>query len=64
MPFHNVLKFAQLGPAEPSARMQTDWIEPELGRMAVALDMHVWWLGVITRVEKKPTLACPQHSRH
>ena len=52
--FHNPMKLTDLIPAEPSAVVQSDRVEPEFGHRILSLDMHVSRFIPVTSIEEKP----------
>ena len=54
----------ELRTPEASALVEADRIEPELGKVLVALHVDVRRLGPVTGVEEEPVGASPEHGRH
>jgi hypothetical protein len=51
---HQLCNLAKLRRPEASTVRETDWVEPELGHMPIALDVDVGRLSAVARVEKEP----------
>jgi len=54
----------QFAPGKPAAVLQADWVQPDLGAIGVALDVHVGWLGAVAREEEAPVWPDTQNGRH
>lgn len=49
---------------EAAAILQSNRLQPKLGEVVIALDMHMRRLIAITRIKEKPVRANSQNGRH
>ena len=53
MLLHHYYNTCQLSPRKAAALLKSDWIEPDLGPICVALDMHVRRLCAVASEEEE-----------
>lgn len=58
------LQASDLGAPEPATADEPGRAQSELSHVSVSLDVYVWRLFAITRVEKAAVRTSSQHSRH
>jgi len=61
---NNTVDLPYLSPAEPTALLQSDRIQPELCDFFIALNMNMMWFVSVTRIEEKPKRTNPKHCGH
>ena len=64
MPGHHRLHRAQFVGAKPKIARQLGWVEPELSRQVVAIDLNVRRFARFVALKIEPVRAGPEHSRH
>jgi hypothetical protein len=51
---HKSVKSVDLTPVEPAAALQPDGIEPEFGKLVLALYVNVLWLLAVSCIKEEP----------
>jgi hypothetical protein len=62
--FNQSVNPLNFGPRKTTTTLQSRPVKPELGHIALTLDMHMRWLILVTRVKKEAVRTVAEHRRH
>jgi len=61
---HHQNDTGEFATGKPTALLEADRIQPDLGAIGISLDMHMRWLGTVAREEEETVRSDTQDSWH